>query len=148
MKKITIITLLATALLTSCKDGGGTDPDPAQAQLEKLSKTWTTVSVTFGGSEDRTTDWSAFTLTATAAKTYTTTNAFSPGPWPASGSFDFAMNGDQADINKLVRNDGLEIGITVTETDLTMTFTYDDTAHSGGRTEIVNGQYVFKMKAQ
>jgi len=138
--------MIAAALLAGCKGGGNGDPSAEEEQLKKLTKTWTTESVTFGGNEDRTTDWSQFTLTVTGTKGYSTTGAFSPGPWPTSGTWDFAQNGDVVNINKVIRDDGLEVAITVTETSLTMTFTYDEATHQGSRTEAVNGEYVFKMK--
>ena len=147
LSTLATILLLATLPITqSCKDPGQGTPTAEEQQIEKLTKTWTVESVTFGGSEDRTTDWSGFTLTVTGNQGYSTTNAFSPGPWPASGTWSFATTGGTADINKVLRDDGLEIAITVSATSLTMTFTYDDTTHQGGRTEAVNGEYVFKMK--
>ena len=142
----TMIALVIVALMHGCKGGANDGPSAEEEQLKKLTKTWTTESVTFGGNEDRTTDWSQFTLTVSGAKTYSTTGAFSPGPWPTSGTWDFAKSGDAVNINKVVRDDGLEVAITVMETSLTMTFIYNDADHKGGRTEAVNGEYVFKMK--
>ena len=46
----------------------------------------------------------------------------------------------------VVCDDGLELSISVSETALTMTFSFDDSQNKGGRTEAVNGEYIFKMK--
>jgi len=142
----TMSVLIIVAIMHGCKGSNPEGPTVEEEQIRKLTRTWTTESVTFGGNEDRTADWSAFTLTVSGSKTYTTTGTYSPGPWPASGTWDFFKNGDAVNINKVVRDDGLEVSITVTETALTMTFTFNDADHKGGRTEAVNGEYVFKMK--
>ncbi|MDH5399917.1 MAG: hypothetical protein OEX02_17320 [Cyclobacteriaceae bacterium] len=144
---LAIILLVASLfLMNGCKKPVDDAPSPEEQQVTRLSKTWNVESVTFGGSEDRTADWSGFSLTVTANKTYSTSGAFSPGPWPTSGTWDFAQDGDAVNINKVVRDDGLEVSISVSETALTMTFTFDDTIHNGGRAEAVSGEYVFKMK--
>ena len=160
MKRIAFIYLLAPAimLLSGCKGGGPAEPSAAEAQLEKLagayntssSKTWTVESVTFDGSENRTDEWSAFTLTistnGSGTNNYATSNAFSPGPWPSSGSWAFGGTTDTPNINLVVRDGNLDVAITVSETSLTLTFTFDNQIHNGGRIDAVNGEYVFKMK--
>ena len=160
MKKNTLIYLLAPAIifLAACKGPGNPDPTAAEAQLEKIvgayntasSKTWTVESVTFGGSEDRTTDWKTFSLTASTngsgTHNYTTSNAYSPGPWPASGTWTFGGTTETPNINLIVRDGNLDIAVTVSDVSLTLTFTYNDQVHNGGRTEAVNGEYVFKME--
>ena len=143
-----VILLLASLFFAKgCKGTSGSDPSPEEQQVTKLSKTWIVESVTYGGSEDRTADWSGFSLTVSSGKTYNTSGAFTPGPWAPSGSWDFAKDsGGNVNINKVVRDDGLEASISVSETALTMTFSFDDNQHKGGRSAAVNGEYVFKMK--
>lgn len=139
--------LFLTIIIAACGPENPADPSPEQQQLEKLTKTWIASSVTFNGSENRTTDWDGFSLTITANKSYSTSSAFSPGPWPSSGAWTFEMNGDTPNINKIIRSDGLEVAISVSATNLTLTFNYDNSTHNGGRFEAINGEYVFSMTA-
>ncbi|MDH5397929.1 MAG: hypothetical protein OEX02_07275 [Cyclobacteriaceae bacterium] len=145
---LAVILLLASLFLTKgCKKPVEEGPSPAEQQITNISKSWTVESVTFQGSEDRTADWAGFTITITSGKTYSTSGAFSPGPWPASGTWDFVQdNGGTVNINKIVRDDGMEVSISVSAAALTMTFTYNDTVNNGGRSDAINGEYVFKMK--
>ena len=161
MKKIALIYLLAPVIvfMSACKGSGPAEPTAAEAQLEKItgayntssSKTWTVESVTFGGSEDRTTDWQNFSLTlstnGSGTNNYATSNAFRPGPWPASGTWTFGGTAETPNINLIVRDGNLDMAVTVSDVSLTLTFTFDDQVHNGGgRIEAVNGEYVFKMK--
>lgn len=145
-------------VINACRPDPTPDPTAAELQLEKLtgsynsssSKTWTTSSVMFDGSEDRTDDWNGFSLTISTSGTlsnnsYSTAGAVSPGPWPSSGSWSFGGTEDNPNINQVVRNDGLEIAVNVSGTSLTLTFTFDDSQHSGGRVEAVNGEYIFTL---
>jgi len=160
MKKVLIYFMLvpAIAIISNCKGSKTEEPTATEKQLERLagayntasSKVWTVESVTFGGSEDRTTDWSNFTLTigtdGSGTNTYSTSGAFSPGPWPASGAWTFGGTTETPNINLVVRDGNLDVSVTVTDTSLTMTFTFNQNIHTGGRTEAVDGEYVFKMK--
>ena len=163
MKTIKHLLLFSSLMiiLLGCPDKNTPEPSSAELQLEKLtgaynsssSKTWGTTSVKFGGTEDRTADWANFTITistnGSGINNYSTANAFSPGPWPASGTWSFGGTADNPNINQVVRGeDGLEIAVAVDGTTLTLTFTFDDTVHAGGRAEAVNGEYVFSMTAQ
>lgn len=151
--------LIAVVLVTSCKNDEDPDPNPAQLQTQKLTgeyktastKGWTVSSVIFDGIDDRTSDWTNFSIDISAnpsgTNNFTTQNAFSPGPWPSSGTWDFGGTTDNPNINLFVRGDGLDIAINVSDNQLTMTFTYDDNVHSGGRTEVVNGEYRFTFTA-
>ena len=160
MKKSFSILLfsLAVIAMVSCGPDPDPDPTPAQLQTQKLtgeyksasSKTWTVSSVLFDGIEDRTSDWTGFTLTISAdpngVNGYTTTGGVSPGPWPLSGTWSFGGTVDNPNINLVVRDstpNELDIAVTVNDSQLTMTFTYDDQTHLGGRTEVVNGEYAF-----
>ena len=153
-----ILFAVSVLVLSGCKNGGGEDPTPAELQTARLAgeyktannKTWSVSSVLFNGVEDRTSDWTGFTLTIAAdpdgANSYSTTNAFSPGPWPSSGTWVFGGTVDNPNINKIIRDstpNELDIAITVSDSELIMTFTYDDQVHNGGRIEVVNGEYSF-----
>ena len=144
-------------LFTACGPGEGNEPTPAELQLERLvgdykassSKSWTVSEVLFDGSENRTADWTGFTITMSTTGTisgthsYTTTGGLAGGPWPGSGSWEFGGTVDNPNINKIIRDDGLEIAITVNDSQLTMTFIFDNNIHTSGRIEAVNGEYSF-----
>ena len=133
-------------------ENGANDPEPVK--LEDFSKTWIMKKVTFQQSEDRTKDWADFTITFSGtkyladSKNYSTTNAFSPGPWPVNGTVVFGSNGDKIEISKLIRDDGLEIALTLSGDSLTMIFTYYSNIDYRLNTKPVNGEYIFEMKAQ
>ncbi len=148
--KALLFTLLLGGMVyfTSCKKP--TDPPKSDEQIrtEELSGTWVLQSganaVTLDGN-DRSADWAGFTLTL-GDKSYTTSSSASPEVWPASGTWEFGKNADNSvNVNVLVRNDGIEIQNAVTETSLTLQFTY---TAPGGRLTGLEGDWVFKMVKQ
>ena len=166
MKKsiLTLSIIMAAAIaIVSCKGEEGDDPTPAQLPTEALtgayatssSKTWTLSNVTFDGFEDRTSDWTGFTLTMSnnpsgSSNSYTAASAYTPGPWPSTGSWRFGGTADNPNINQVIRDaapEELDIAIVVNATQLVMTFTFDDAVHRSGRTEVVNGEYSFTFTA-
>lgn len=164
MKKLLFISLVTTLgfVLSYCGPDPAPEPTPSELQLEKLagaynqsgSRTWTVNEVTFQGSEDRTTEWKTtdFRLTFTTSgtltgNTYSTSGVVTPGPWPLSGSWSFGGTAENPNINQVLRNDGLEISVSVSETTLSLTFTFDESVHTGGRVEALSGEYVFTFTA-
>lgn len=154
MKRVLPIFLILAVFTMISACGPGPDPDPTPAELQTIklagengTKTWTVSDVLFDGIEDRTADWTGFTLTLTSSETasngYTTTGGLSGGPWPSSGTWEFGGTADNPNINLVVRDDALEIAINASDNQLTMTFTFDNTIHNSGRTEVVNGEYRF-----
>jgi len=133
------LTLLMGVIVSSCKE----DPKPPktdeQLQTEKLVGTWVLDAganvVTLDGT-DVTADWATFTL-ALGDKTYQTTNAAFAQVWPASGTWAYG-----ASVSTLVRDDGVEISISVTDTSLQLSFDYTD---AGGRLNGVTGNWTFKL---
>ena len=136
------LTLIMGVLVSSCKK----NPPPTQSeediQIEKLSGTWvvpaTANSVLIDGN-DVSTDWSSFILTL-GNKTYQNTGADSPEVWPASGTWAFGTS-----VSTLVRDDGVEITVVVSDTSLKMDFDY---TASGGRLDGIEGHWVFNMVPQ
>lgn len=135
------LTLILGVVVSSCKE----DPPPAktdeQVQTEKLVGTWVldsptpANSVTLDGN-DVSADWETFELTL-GDKTYSSLNATFPEVWPSNGTWAFGAN-----VNTLVRDDGVEISISVTDTSLQLQFDYSD---AGGRLSGVTGNWIFKM---
>ena len=96
-------------------------------------------AVTIDITNDVTPNWTGFTLTL-GNKSYSSSNSPEVLIWPASGTWDFGAN-----VSTLVRNDGVEITVSVTDTSLQMQFDY---SASGGRLNGIEGNWVFKMVPQ
>ena len=134
---------LGALMLISCGDDDDasvaddpTEQTEEEKQLESLSASaWTMSSITLDGA-DVTTNFSGLVLTIKSDKTYSTNGSYDP-VWPSSGSFTFG-----SDLNTLTRDDGVSMTIAVSETSLTVTFTYAD---SGGRIDALPGDYVFNF---
>jgi hypothetical protein len=92
-------------------------------------------SITLDGA-DATSNFSGLELTIKTDKTYSTNGSYDP-VWPSSGTFTFG-----SDINTLTRDDGVSMTISVSETSLSISFTYAD---SGGRIDAIPGDYVFSF---
>lgn len=138
---------------------GGDDPEgiaPKDAIGQRLAGTWevgTSSTVTFGSpSEDRTSVYSDFTLTftydaATSSGTYTATGGETgASPWPASGTWSFTDVAAITNANSAfsITRNNLEITVSsLTDTNLSMNFTFNDAIHDGGRTQAVNGTWQF-----
>ncbi len=145
LKKFVFFTFSLSALiLMSCgddDDAAAVTDDPVEQteeekQLESLSASaWTMSSTTLDGA-DATENFSGLVLTLKEDKTYSTNGSYDP-VWPSSGTFTFG-----SDINTLTRDDGVSMTTTVSETSLTITFTYAD---SGGRIDALPGDYVFNF---
>jgi hypothetical protein len=145
LKKFVFFTFsLAALMLMSCgddDDAASVTDDPVEQteeekQLESLSASaWTMSGVTLDGA-DVDANFLGLVLTIKADKTYSTNGSYDP-VWPSSGTFTFG-----SDINTLIRDDGVSMTIAVSETSLTITFTYAD---SGGRIDGLPGDYVFSF---
>ena len=134
------IILISGTLWSSCKKDPPPPKTPEEEQTEKLVGTWMVATgsnaVTISGT-DVTEDWAAFELTLTDGG-FTSANANSAEVWPPNGTWSFATD----DVTTLVRGDGVEITVNVTETALLMQFTYSS---SGGRLDGIDGNWVFNM---
>lgn len=152
MKKLlnylTILSFLSIVVLISCGGGGDdgpTDPvkTPEQLQAEKIvGKTWKATGTNAGVTLDGVAApaWAGFTLNFTGNENggnFTTTNSQSPLVWPATGTWRF-QNG----VTTVLRSDGVQMTLNVTDTELTLSFTIVDPS---GRVEGVGGAYVFRI---
>tara|TARA_B110000503_G_scaffold4105_1_gene5437 strand:- start:617 stop:1021 length:405 start_codon:yes stop_codon:yes gene_type:complete len=134
-------------MLISCGDDGDdpvtddpvTEPTEEENQLESLSASaWTMSSIILDGA-DVTSNFSGLVLTIKSDKTYSTNGEYDP-VWPSSGTFTFG-----SDLNTLTRDDGVSMTVSVSETSLSITFTYAD---AGGRIDALPGDYVFSFTPQ
>lgn len=150
---LTIVSVGALMLYSNCGGKKKTERPIQEVQLEKLSKTWKVTAVTLDG-VDKTADYktasSTFTLGITgtvgaSSFAYTATGRPALSAWKSGGTWAFGT--DPA--TQIVRDpdnaaDKLDMTYSVTETTLQLTFTFNN-ANGGypGRTEVVNGQWVF-----
>ncbi len=153
MKAFKILTLVGLfgVLLTysSCKKD---DPAPepiTDVQLGKLAKPWKIDAVTLDG-VDKISDYTNFTLTLTGTKGntsfgYSTTNRPSLSPWKANGSWEFGGAPETQMIRDKGTADELAMTYAVTETTLSITFTFNGDGYPA-RTGVVKGQWNFKFK--
>ena len=164
MKVSSLLATLSIGLMvvtSGCGNNGNDAATPAELQLERLvssyttsaSKTWTVSEVFFDGTENRTGDWTGFAITlsstggVTGTHSYSTTGGLSGGPWPPIGSWEFGGTVDNPNINQIIREDNLEIAVTVSDNELTMTFIFDNAIHTSGRVDAVNGEYSFTFSS-
>jgi len=133
------LTLIAGLFISSCNDNTVTPPTDEELRIEELTGTWVLDAgsnvVTVAG-RDVSADWAGFALTLNGMA-YSSTGADSPEVWPANGTWEFG-----SDVNKLVRNDGIEMSISVTETSFSIQF---DFSAPGGRLTGIEGTWVFKL---
>ena len=136
------VTLIMGVMISSCKKDPPVTKTDEELQIEKLSKAWkvnpAANSITVDAN-DQSLDWSGFVLTL-GDKTYSTSGSFSPEVWPASGTWAFG-----ADVNTLVRDDGVSMSVSVTDASLQLQFDY---SAAGGRLLGVEGNWIFKMVPQ
>jgi len=141
-----IISLLVSALLlagltfySSCKsdDSGpsiSTSPQQLVTELLVNGSPWSGSSAT--GPNGSSNDFDNFSITWTAT-TYTSSGGLA-GVWDDTnnGQWTFTST-DENDASTITRADGVEVSITVSETELVLSFTID--GGSGGRTSGVAG---------
>ncbi len=118
------------------------DPDPELSpqdirKEELMSGPWVPSKVVRDG-VDVSDEYSSFSLSV-GDFTYTSTGG--APVWPASGTW--AFSGDK--IDEIVRDDGIIIKVTVTETTLKLTFERKESVF-GGRTQAVDVNYEFELK--
>jgi len=142
---IIAFTLILGVMINGCKTDPPKTKTDEEIQTDKLTGTWvletggTNPAVTIDGN-DVSADWSGFTLTL-GDKTYQTSSADSPEVWPASGTWAYETN----DVSKLIRDDGIEISVSVSDTSLQLQFIY---SASGGRLAGIEGPWIFRMVPQ
>ena len=138
--KYFVFTIILSLFFISCgddDDGGGPAPvDPLDTQGNLLNGSWKVKDANSVTKDGAIVDvFTNMTLTISGGSksggNYSTSSSDSDEIWPNSGTWEF-QNGDK---NKLLRNDGVSMSISVTETTLRTSFTT-----SGG---IKDGNWVF-----
>jgi len=133
-RKNTITLFLLVLVLASCGgDSGPSDTDPVKGILKG---TWRVQAVSVDNT-DQTMLYNKLTLTFTDAN-YTTTNG--ANVWPASGGWTFT----DATAKTILRSDGVIMVVNVaTETELVLSFHWDNTTIGSGRAKSIEGPHVF-----
>jgi len=157
MKKLnyllSAVVLLAVLVTVGCSKDDGPGITPEQAVTDRLSKSWDISSATLDNQDIS--DLTGLTLTINDALGYTTNStsvARTPNPWPVGGSWAFVDEiTDAADTSfSIRRDDEINIVVALTDTSLTLSFTFDDAIHKGstGKEEALSGDWVFVFTAQ
>jgi len=133
--KIVISLSLLCLLLhtTACKKK---DPSPQDVVKTNLvGPIWKIKTVTVDG-VDYTSSYLGMTIVFTETS-YTTTNG--GVVWPSPGMWQFNSN----DGSKMIRNDGKEVSISVTASQLDLSLFWPTTTYTGGRSSSVKGSHKF-----
>ena len=133
-----------TLFLVSCggeEEEGPTPVDPLDEQANLLNATWKVKDANSVTKDGAIVDlFTNMTLTISGGSknggNYSTTNSDSDEIWASSGSWEF----QSGDLNKLLRNDGVVMSISLTETTLRTSF-----QTSGG---LKDGNWVFDFVKQ
>ena len=131
------LTLVMGVLVTGCKKPPPVTKTDEELQIEKLTGTWKLqagANAVTVASTDVTANWTGFTLTL-GNKTYQTSSSSEALIWPSNGTWAFGTN-----TSTLVRDDGVEITVSVTDTSLQLQFDF-----SAGRLNGIEGNWVFRM---
>lgn len=150
MKSFKILTLIGLVAVLLTYSNCGDDPAPPEpltdVQLGKLAKTWKINTVTLDG-VDKKADYPTFTLTLTGTKGntsfgYTTSGRPTLSPWKASGSWEFGTAPETQMIRDKGTADELAMTYAVTETTLSITFTFNGAGYPA-RTGVVKGVWIY-----
>jgi len=139
-----ILTILSLSLYAGCK---GNDPTtettPLTEQLDLLlngGSSWVVFSVIKDGYEV-TNQFSGFTLFFDNTS-YSTTNSIATA-WASTGTWAFHNNNPEV----IMRDDGTLISVSLANNELVLSFSVTGLP-TGGRTEGVDGDYVFTLVSQ
>jgi hypothetical protein len=128
---------------------GGDDPEKSEKdeQIELLTGTWNATAVTLDG-DTPALDYSTFALevSGTAGSDEVSYQALNRpdglSPWAPDGFLTFGDNVKQ----QLVREDGITVNYSVTETTLILDFTFEGDGYPGGRVREVQGNWHFEFQ--
>src|SRR6187402_1306932 len=124
--RILIALGLTGIFLSGCGEGEG--PSAKEKQLNNLSGTWEVSSVTVD-ENDVTTDYTTFEVTLSGSANadvfaYGVTGRPDLSPWPAGGTWSFGSDLNSDFVRDPETADELLIDYSVTDTQLTMAFTF------------------------
>ncbi len=132
----------------SCKKDSGPGQTVEDAQLGKLSKTWTATNVKLDGTDQTGYDNFTLTISGTAGNTsfgYTAAARPPLSSWPSSGTWSFGASPETQIVRDPNTSDQLDLTYAVTDTQLQITYTFNGPGYPG-RTSNVKGQWVFTFQ--
>lgn len=150
---LSLFLLVCTLAISGC---GGGDDEPAtpaeEEQLAKLVGNWSLESAALGSDNTWTVDFEGLELELSGVyeEGGTYDYAFSidewpiNSPWPENGEWKFgATSGDGLETEFVRLDDGQEMTYSVTDTELTFTFSYSGDGFQNSKTSSVEGNWVF-----
>jgi phage tail sheath gpL-like len=144
-----VLIALATFYM-ACGGGEGNEESEMDQQIKKLNGTWANPTVTMDG-QAHALNHSGMVLniqgTAGNSSVSYTVSGRPQGPsaWPSGGTLTFGTNVKQ----NLIREDQVPVTYTVTDTKLTLDFTFTGTPYtSSGRVSSVSGNWHFEFTKQ
>jgi hypothetical protein len=146
-----LLVIVGLSTYMGCDGGGSPAPPVEDVQFDKLAKTWNVTTVSFDGAQlDLTASgYTNFKLVLGGTKgtppfSYTTTGRPSVSPWPASGTWEFGSDVQSQIIRyNTIDDDELAISYTVTESTLTLTFSFLEDEGYNARPNQVRGPWIF-----
>lgn len=140
---LSVLALTATLTITSCKDD---DPVVTEENLNKLAAhRWSLTRATVNG-VDKTALYSNLILQWNNNKTFSSTNG--GVIWPSTGSFSFTDDAEKILLLSLNINGDTEVSIqTLTDTQLVISFHWNQTTTSNGRSKSIEGDHIFEFSA-
>jgi hypothetical protein len=131
-----ILSFLAVIAIVSLSDCKKKDPSPQDGIKSQLvGPIWKIKTVSVDG-VDYTSSYTGMTIIFRET-TYNTTNG--GVVWPASGTWSF----NSADGTKIIREDGKEVTVAVSSTQLDLLLFWPTSTFEGGRTSSVKGNHTF-----
>lgn len=151
--------LFITAVLCSCKDDDGPSLTSLDIAGGNFSGTWVVDenlnnSVTYNSIDSRTEYYKDFAITIDYISdqkggNFSTTGGHQDNsPWPTSGLWSFVSDDPSGATFQVERDDLLLVDVTIEETNLILSFNFDENDNKGGRTEAVSGNWTFRLIKQ
>lgn len=145
IKVIAILILTSTVLLSAC---GSDEPTSSQEkQLKKLSATWVVTNVT-GDGTDYTDEYRDFELTLSGSSNssvyaYGVLGRPEISPWPSGGTWVFGTDVKTTITRDSGTSDQLAIAYSVTDSQLTIMFSFSGDGYESSRVNSVSGNWTY-----
>lgn len=142
--------LFVTLLSIGCDGSDDPEKTEEEIQLDKLKAgEWTLLSASSG--MDRTAEYPGMKLTFSgtyaAGGTYSYTSTATPwpvrSPWEANGTWKFVSGSVSSKILRLSDEQEMQYTLTNSDKQLTIQFNYSGPGIENGRTESVEGEWIF-----
>lgn len=145
IKIITILIITITFILSAC--GSDESISSQEKQLKKLSATWVLTNATVDGT-DYTNEYSDFELTLSGSSNssvyaYGVLGRPEISPWPSGGTWVFGADVKTTITRDLGTSDQLAIAYSVTDSQLSITFSFSGDGYESSRVNSVSGNWTY-----